>query len=274
MIRPGLCSVTFRSRSVAEVVELASRARLGSIEWGGDVHVPHGDVDAARHARKITRDAGLAVAGYGSYLRFTGSEDDVRQDARAVIGAAHALGAPRIRVWAGSTGSATADGADRARIAGRIRAVAQHAADVGLALGIEWHGGTLTDEISSTAELLQEIDHPAVTTYWQPHQDQRAAAAIADLRRVLRDVSTVHVFSWWPGGTRLPLAERSDLWREALTVLDADEHDHDALLEFVPQDDPTLLEREARTLLSLLPAPRGAGPSPAPGGPSLPEDPA
>jgi hypothetical protein len=44
---PGLVSVTFRKLAPAAIVELAVKAQLRSIEWGGDVHVPHGDVRAA-----------------------------------------------------------------------------------------------------------------------------------------------------------------------------------------------------------------------------------
>ena len=61
MIRPGLCSVTFRSLPVEEVVRHAASAGLEGIEWAGDAHVPPGDLDAATHARTVTEEAGLAV---------------------------------------------------------------------------------------------------------------------------------------------------------------------------------------------------------------------
>ena len=35
----GLCSVTFRKKSIEEVVETARKAGVGYIEWGGDIHV-------------------------------------------------------------------------------------------------------------------------------------------------------------------------------------------------------------------------------------------
>ena len=44
MIRPGLCSVTFRALDVPAVVRLAAEAGLERIEWAGDVHVPPGDL--------------------------------------------------------------------------------------------------------------------------------------------------------------------------------------------------------------------------------------
>ena len=40
----GLVSVTFRDKTPAEIVSEVKKAGLDAIEWGGDVHVPHGDV--------------------------------------------------------------------------------------------------------------------------------------------------------------------------------------------------------------------------------------
>ena len=56
-IRTGLTSVTFRQKTIDEIVALAHKAQLDGIEWGGDLHVPAGDVQAARHAAKATADA-------------------------------------------------------------------------------------------------------------------------------------------------------------------------------------------------------------------------
>jgi 3-dehydroshikimate dehydratase len=58
----------------------------------------------------------------------------------------------------------------------------------------------------------------------------------------------VHVFAWWPGNHRLRLAERAELWRGAFGLV----ADVDALLEFVPGDDPDLVAAEADTLRELI----------------------
>ena len=252
VIRPGLCSVTFRDLDVETVVRLARAAGLECIEWAGDAHVPPGDIAAAQRARELTEQAGLAVASYGSYLRCEGSPEEFRAESAAVLAAARALGAPRIRVWAGGTGSAGTTLERRAEIAGRIQQFADLSAAQGIDVGLEFHGRTLTDEIGSTLALLDEIDRPTVLTYWQPHQDMPSAEALGTLRQVLPRVSTIHVFSWWPGSERLPLAERAELWREVLSILHAEGSDRDALLEFVPGDDPALLPREAETLRALI----------------------
>ena len=253
MIRPGLCSVTFRDHSPAAVVELAAAAGLEAVEWGGDVHVPPGDAERAAEVRARTEQAGRGVASFGSYLRFDAAEED--EDPRqveAVLTAARALGAPRIRVWAGSQGSAETSPADRALIVRRLARAAERAAEHGIELGLEFHGGTLTDEIGSTLRLLDEVDRPGLRSYWQPHQDMPREEAVATLRAVLPRASSIHVFSWWPGSERLPLADRAELWRDAFAVLRAHGGDRDALLEFVPGDDPALLAREAGTLRDLI----------------------
>src|SRR3954469_7051647 len=103
-LRTGLVSVTFRPLSPQHVVELVRQAKLDAIEWGGDIHVPHGDVAAAREVWTMTLDAGLAVAAYGSYYRAGVSETDGLPFAR-VLETAVQLAAPTIRVWAGSKAS-------------------------------------------------------------------------------------------------------------------------------------------------------------------------
>ena len=254
MIRPGLCSVTFRALEVPTVVRLAAEAGLERIEWAGDVHVPPGDLVAARRARELTEQAGLSVASYGSYLRFEGADEEVRAEGEAVLAAARELGAPRIRVWAGSADSADVPAPERACIVRRLQEFADLAGAHGIGVGLEFHGRTLTDEIGSTLRLLDEVGRTNVLSYWQPHQDMPVEPALDTLRRALPRTSTIHVFSWWPGHERLPLAERSDLWEPAFAILAANGADRDALLEFVPGDDPALLPREADTLRTLITA--------------------
>lgn len=57
MLLPGLVSITFRKLSPGEIVELVATAGLVGIEWGGDVHVPHGDFARAAEVRKLTEGA-------------------------------------------------------------------------------------------------------------------------------------------------------------------------------------------------------------------------
>src|SRR5690625_1385949 len=252
MIRPGLCSVTFRDLPPEEIALLTAEAELECIEWGGDVHVAPGVPDLAESARARTEEAGLAVASLGSYLRFIGTDEQHAARVDVTLISAEHLAAPRIRVWAGAEGSAEASAEHRELVTRRLRDFAERAGKLGIEVGLEFHRGTLTDTVNSTLQLLEGASHPNLTTYWQPNVGADDDEAIETLRAVREHVSTVHVFSWWPQNQRLRLSERSDLWRRVFAELADSGRDHDALLEFVPGDDPGILAREAATLRELI----------------------
>lgn len=252
MIRPGLVSITFRRLSPAEIVDLAAESRLEAIEWGGDVHVPHGDLAAARHAAAVTRDAGLAVAAYGSYYRV--AEED-QPPFETILETAVDLGADRIRVWAARRGSADADDAFRDRVASETRRIADLAAAENVRIIYEWHGGTLTDTTESAVALLRAVGHDNVGTYWQPLRRMPTEQCLAAMDAVAEWLAGLHVFTWdRETGERLPLSDGRDCWPQYLTRAAAG-RDMYALLEFVPDNDPAGLARDAETLRRWLAAP-------------------
>lgn len=245
---PGLCSVTLRALPAHRVVELAADAGLQAIEWGGDVHVPAGDVATADAVRRRTEEAGLSVCSYGSYFGRAGKTDDFA----AVVEAACALGAPCIRIWAGSLGSLDTTAAQRAELVATVQAAADQAMAVGVQLAFEFHPKTLTDSVGSTLQLLAEVDRENVATYWQPPLDLPDDDAVAGLRQILDDVVTVHAFSWWPGQHRRQLDSRSALWRAVAAALSDRPEPVPVLLEFVPEDAPEAIRPEAAALRHLF----------------------
>lgn len=50
-----LTSVTFRRMKPEEILRVAARAGIEGIEWGGDVHVPAGDLAAAAACARSAR---------------------------------------------------------------------------------------------------------------------------------------------------------------------------------------------------------------------------
>lgn len=250
MIKTGLVSITFRPLSPGEIIALARETGLAGIEWGGDVHVPHGDLARAREVAARTADSGLAVAAYGSYYRAGGRNDF---PFAAVLETALALGAPTIRVWAGEKGIASADADEpyRARVGADLAGIAGDAGDAGLTVSCEFHSGTLTDTNESTRRLLAENGAPALRAYWQPPVGAAVDYCLAGLDLVLPRLTNVHVFHWQDKEKR-PLAEGTDRWRRYLARLAAGGGDHYALLEFVRDDDPENLRRDARTLAGLV----------------------
>lgn len=248
-VRTGLVSVTFRQLAVEEVVQVAADASLAAIEWGGDVHVPLGDLPAARKARALCEDHGLAIAAYGSYLR-AGSVD--REEIRTAVSTAVELGAPRIRVWAGTVGTAEAGVGDRMAVTRGLAELADVAAGSGVEIAMEFHRNTLTDDVDSTITLLLDVGAPNLTTYWQPPVDVSDDECLGQLEALMPWLSTVHVFSWWPSNNRLPLSGRESLWRPVLKRLAAEPREINALLEFVPDDSVDQFTTDATTLRSWL----------------------
>lgn len=253
LVRPGLVSISFRALAPDRIVELCVQAGLTTIEWGGDVHVPHGDEPAARAVLARTREAGLAVSGYGSYYR-AGASEAAGLPFRCVLDTALVLGAPRIRVWAGRCGSQLTGQDERAAVIDDLQRITAMACAAGVQIVVEHHDATLCDSPSASLAVLREVS--GLRTGWQPYHGASDADRLADLRAHLALVSTVHVFHWLRDEQarlhRLPLAAGTATWRPCLDLVRGTGRDIDALLEFVPDDDPGRLACEAATLIAWL----------------------
>jgi sugar phosphate isomerase/epimerase len=262
----GLCSVTVRHLGIEEVAKLAAEAGLTAIEWGGDVHVPPGDAAAAKRARVVCAAAGLRCASYGSYLLADG--DGSPDVIATVLDTAVALGAPNVRVW---TPFAVEPGSSRTgEVVDALARVSAEAAARDLAVGLEFHGGTLTATAESVSSLLDAVGAPNLSTYWQPpywSADRSPADDAAEIKELATRLSHVHVYEWAGAEDRRPLTEGKRRWRAVFDALAETETDTEtdteterpgrpaprcAFLEFVAGDDPRALLRDAATLHELL----------------------
>ena len=245
MIRPGLVSITFRKLTQREIVDLVAKSGLETIEWGGDIHVPHGDVGAATAAAKMTADAGLRTAAYGSYYR-VGHEEPIPFE--RIVVSAMMLEAPTIRVWAGKQGSAGADDAYRAHVVSESQRIGAMARDAGLTVSFEYHRNTLTDTGESARRLMEEIDHSAVHCCWQPPIDISVEDRLGGLRGILPHLTNLHVYHWDPGAERRPIAEGAEEWRRYLEVVAGSGREHAAMIEFVRDNSEEAFIADAMTL--------------------------
>jgi 3-dehydroshikimate dehydratase len=246
MLRSGLVSITFRSLSAAEVVELVRTAGLDGIEWGGDVHVPPGDLSRAHEVKRMTEEAGLRVSAYGSYYRLLHDEP---YPFEAVLDSAAALGAPTIRVWAGNQASNQVDAAERERIVEQSRKIADMAAARGISIAYEFHSNTLTDTLASALDLLRAVDHPNIHSFWQPPNGMPPAESRAGLDAVAEWVSNIHCFHWWPTSKdRHSLAAGEANWILYLEKIAALPGDRTVSIEFVKDDSPAQFLEDAAVL--------------------------
>lgn len=252
MMISGLASVSFRKLDCAAVVRLAKDAGLGGIEWIGDAHVPAGDKARAREAAVATADAGLQIAGYGSYFRAGEKRDDL-PEFPLVLESAVALGTPVIRSWAGLRPSSEADAAYRSRVVKDLVDAGELAKSAGIKMAVEYHSGTLTDDDASALTLLKELEGSNVYFYWQP-PGNNVTSNLVTLRQLSHHIINLHVFHWVrgkEGPDRRPLEEGADEWRQYLSLPELKVVPHFALLEFVRGDNPAQFLADAAILNKL-----------------------
>jgi 3-dehydroshikimate dehydratase len=244
MLHTGLVSVTFRKLSVPEIIALVKQAGLEGIEWGGDIHVPPGDLVKARETRAQTLENGLKVAAYGSYYRLGTNQVAFE----SILETAQALGAPTIRVWAGTISSRAADSAYWQNAVRDGQKIADQAGAAGLSISFEFHPDTLTDTSQSTLHLLKEIDRPNVFSYWQPLIDCACEENARGLREILPWLGNVHVFHWFPQYERQFLAAGEVTWQRYLTLIKSSPRERFLMLEFVANDAEQAFLQDAQTL--------------------------
>lgn len=236
----GLTSVTFRHLSWLENICVACECGLQGIEWGGDIHCPPGDVALAQEIAKATREAGLAVLSYGSYYRLGAGEDFA-----PVLASAVALGAPIIRVWAGTKASAKYTAEERKLAIEDALRIASQAAVHGITVALEYHRDSLTDNAKSAVDLLQTAGN--MKTYWQPNPELTCEQNLQELQAVLPWLTYVHVFQWKHDGTRLALQDGTEDWAAYFALAG----ERTAILEFVKDNCPAQCAQDANTLKAL-----------------------
>jgi sugar phosphate isomerase/epimerase len=259
MIAPGLCSITFRSLTADDVIRLASRAGVEGVEWGADVHAPPGGGPAIVALAARSRDAGLEVVSYGSYLGMAPhSDDDAALD--AVLATASALGSPMVRIWTEFGVTPASSPAERARVAKCTATLVDRIVEEGLLAALEFHPGTLTETAASATALLDEVGRSGLRTHWQPDPALPPAAALDELALVTPHLAHLHVFAWGPAGIddRHALVDGEPLWAPALALADRDGPPlpgrRYALCEYVRGDDPEQFVDDARALRRWLDA--------------------
>lgn len=230
----GLCSVTFRDKTVDEVIALAKKADLDAIEWGGDIHVPETDLENAKEVAAKMKTAGLQSSSYGTYYKL-----GTFKDFTPFLDVAITLNVSTIRVWAGENGSAETSAETRQLIMQDAQRVSELAAEANFTISLEYHSDTLTDTPESALDLMREMNNPNVFLYWQPAEILSVAERIESLPKLAPYITNVHVFNWEHFRNRFPLADAADEWKQYIDLIRKySPNEQTFLLEFAPGDDP------------------------------------
>lgn len=249
MIKTGLVSISFRKLTPERIIELVKQAGLDGIEWGGDFHVPHGDVETAEQVYKMTTDNGLDVAAYGSYYSLGVSEEKIKFE--KVLDSAVALHAPVIRVWAGNKASSISDDAWRKTVVDEAKRIGSMAQERNIKIALEFHANTLTDTNESARRLLEEINHDNVYSYWQPPVDQTKEQCIQGISFMTPWLSNIHTY-YWQERQKRPLSEGASLWKEYFDLIKKVGGDRYSLIEFVKDDTEAQFLDDAKALKEIL----------------------
>ena len=244
MLKSGLVSATFRQYTPRETASLASCAGLAGIEWSGDIHVPPGDETLIIEALEASKQYHLNVCGYASYYRLGQSSDPTSSFAK-VLRAAKELETNTIRIWAGTKGSGELDAGERFGLYEEAALICGMASEQGMAVSTEYHPGTLTDTLESTADLLLAV--PALMTHWQVPPHSAAAANLSAIHALSRRITNIHVQNCEDRIYR-PLAEAHENWRAYIARLACLPGTHYLCLEFVKDGSIEQLMDDAHTL--------------------------
>ncbi len=231
MYNIGFTTVTFRKKSVEEIIDIAKKAAINCIEWGGDVHVPPDNEENAKRVRALCDAAGIKSVSYGSYYR-VGFNDMAAFE--RVCKTADILGARIVRVWLGLKASAETSEEEFLALCDEVSRMADIAQKYSVTIGFEFHHVTFNDCGENTVRLINKVNIPNVKTYWQPFSD---GTDDKNLSKVLDYVVTVHVFNWDDKGQRFLMSEGTEKWRKFVSRIKAAHDDCNFILEFVKDDE-------------------------------------
>lgn len=193
-MKAGVCTIAFKDRSLEETIDLIVGSGAKGVElWGREPHLPGTSAERRRLAGRL-RDAGLEICALGSYyrpdgrrageaLRTSAAAVDRENDPDSVLEAAHDLGAPLVRIWAGSENYESCDPGTREAIVHEVRWFGDRARDAGCEVVLERHNGTLTNSWESAGRVVAAVDHVAVSLCYQvpyPAPAQELATRVRD----------------------------------------------------------------------------------------------
>ncbi len=249
MFKLGLCSVTFREKSVDEVIAICNDCGLEGIEWGGDGHLRAGEErDNILEVKQKCRDAGLATPGYGSY--FDVLEHGPEQFG-PVLETAGLIGADTIRVWPGWVRPEQVTEEQYIKIVDTSRNIAGQAARQGIRVAYEFHDNTCTEGGGNAMKLLGQVDHPNMLSYYQLVRPAETEWNLANLETVYGRLAYIHVQAN-DDENNFPLEDYREVWDRIISRLRDRGYDGWLLFEFNRDNSVRQLKLDLALLKSLI----------------------
>jgi sugar phosphate isomerase/epimerase len=210
----------------AEVLDTAKRFGYDGVEPRLDAKHRHGVEVAAPDEQRVAiralaAEKGIAIACLATSLAFAdpAKTDEMIQSARARIDLAGDLGAPAIRVFGGKIPEKVTREDAIELVANSVRAVADQAAERGVALCMETHDDWC-DPVQ-VAAVLRRANHPAVAANWDiMHPILRGGATMESAFESLKPwIRHLHVHDGGEDGKLTPIGQGKIDHRRALALL-------------------------------------------------------
>lgn len=158
----GLASVTFRNKSIEDVVSIAAKGGVEYIEWGADVHVKN--EDDARKAKQLCDEKNIKISSYGSY--YTVGKND-KDEWEMICRTASLMSASSVRVWLGNKDSQITDENEYLNILSDAKSMCETAEKYNLIICPECHDNTYNNDTDAFLKIRHDIDKDNFRTYFQ-----------------------------------------------------------------------------------------------------------
>lgn len=183
----GLCSVTFRKKSAEDIADIAKRAGIGYIEWGGDVHVK--TLDDAKKVKIICDKSGICISSYGSYFNSADYDESKWIDVCKIT---KEMGADSVRIWLGKKNSQITSEDEYSLILNNTKKMCDIAAEYGLTVCPECHDNTFNNNTDSVLRFIKDLNKDNFRTYFQSRYF-RMAYDLDRIDRTYEYIKDIHV---------------------------------------------------------------------------------
>jgi len=158
----GAASVTFRNKTVEEIVEICKKEQVEYIEWGADVHVITKD-DAVK-AKELCDKANIKISSYGSYYSVGSNKPD---EWKMLCENARIMGAESIRVWLGKKDSEKTGDSEYKSILNDCKAICDVAKKYNIIVSTECHDNTFNNNTDAILRFIKDLGRDNFRTYFQ-----------------------------------------------------------------------------------------------------------
>ena len=241
----GLVSISFRSLSVDEIMDLCEKNNLKYIEWGSDVHAPCDDAERLSYLVAEQKRRGLICSSYGTYFRVG---INPVEEIYGYIAAAKTLGTNIIRLWCNKGNYEDFTDEERAHTLSDAKKLAKIAEEEKVYICMECHNKTYTNCLKGARELMETVDSKHFGMYWQPNQFVSYETNLEYAKVIAPYVTQIHVFNW-EEKNRYPLKDAVATWQSYLSCFGGE---HALLLEHMPNNLPEELAAETDALRQIV----------------------